>query len=60
VADPLPARLRDAVMTMNAKPYAIRPCTRVYLVLVALTFVTFAVGQLGLSPGLTTDSKIPL
>lgn len=35
-------------MTMNAKPYAIRPCTRVYLALMALTFVTFAVGQLGL------------
>ncbi len=33
---------------MSAKPYAIRPCTRVYLVLMALTFVTFAVGQLGL------------
>ena len=33
---------------MSAKHYAIRPCTRVYLVLVSLTFVTFAVGQLGL------------
>lgn len=33
---------------MTTKPYAIRPCTRVYLVLMALTFVTFAVGQLGL------------
>ena len=35
-------------MTVTTKPYAIRPCTRVYLVLIALTFVTFAVGQLGL------------
>ncbi|MGE5153949.1 MAG: cytochrome C oxidase subunit IV family protein [Bdellovibrio bacteriovorus] len=33
---------------MSAKSYAIRPCTRVYLVLMALTFGTFAVGQLGL------------
>jgi len=33
---------------VTTKPYAIRPCTRVYLVLMALTFVTFAVGQLGL------------
>jgi caa(3)-type oxidase subunit IV len=33
---------------MNARPYAIRPCTRVYLALMALTFITFAVGQLGL------------
>jgi len=35
-------------MTMTAKPYGIRPCTRIYLVLMALTFVTFAVGELGL------------
>jgi hypothetical protein len=33
---------------VTTKPYAIRPCTRVYLVLMTLTFVTFAVGQLGL------------
>jgi caa(3)-type oxidase subunit IV len=33
---------------MNARPYAIRPCTRVYLALMTLTFITFAVGQLGL------------
>lgn len=42
---------------MNAtatKPDAIRRCTRVYLVLMSLTFVTFAVGQLGLS-GLTVS-----
>jgi cytochrome c oxidase subunit IV len=39
---------------MSAKPYAIRPCTRVYLLLMALTFVTFAVGQLGLG-GLTVS-----
>lgn len=35
-------------MTMTSKPHAIRPCTRIYLILMALTFVTFAVGQLGL------------
>lgn len=39
---------------MSAKPYAVRPCTRVYLALVALTFVTFAVGQSGLE-GLTVS-----
>ena len=40
--------------TVTTKPYAIRPCTRVYLALMALTFVTFAVGQLGLQ-GLTAS-----
>ena len=30
-----------------------RPCTRVYLVLIALTFTTYVVGELGLS-GLTS------
>ncbi len=29
-------------------PFAIRPCTRVFLVLIALTGITYAVGELGL------------
>lgn len=31
------------------KPFAIRPCTAVYLLLLGLTLVTYVVGQAGLS-----------
>ena len=33
---------------MNRSSAALRPCTWVYLVLIALTFTTYAVGELGL------------
>ncbi len=33
----------------DARPYALRPCTTVYLLLMALTGVTWLVGHLGLS-----------
>lgn len=39
---------------MTTKRYAIRPCTWVYLIMMALTFVTFEIGQLGLQ-GLTAS-----
>ena len=34
---------------MNSTSAFLRPCTWVYLVLIALTFTTYAVGELGLS-----------
>ncbi|MGB8146596.1 MAG: cytochrome C oxidase subunit IV family protein [Chromatiaceae bacterium] len=33
---------------MNSTSVFLRPCTWVYLVLIALTFTTYAVGELGL------------
>ena len=41
----------------DSKPYALRPCTVVYLVLVVLTGVTWLVGHLGLS-GLSVSLPI--
>jgi hypothetical protein len=34
---------------MNTNSAFLRPCTRVYVILIALTFATYAVGELGLS-----------
>ncbi len=33
---------------MNSSSAALRPCNWVYLILIALTFTTYAVGELGL------------
>jgi len=41
----------------STRPYALRPCTLVYLSLVALTGVTWLVGEMGLS-GLSVSMPI--
>ncbi len=48
MADSLPADLRDALSPGATRAPWLRPCTRVYLVLVGLTGVTFAIGAAGL------------
>jgi len=47
MANPLPSDLRDALSPAARRPW-LRPCTRVYLVLVGLTLVTFGIGASGL------------
>lgn len=42
---------------MATKQYAIRPCTLIYLILIALTSATFAIGQSGLG-GLTLSLTV--
>lgn len=51
VAHPLPLGLRDAMNTVMKMQIAMRPCTRVYLLLVVLTVVTFAIGHFDLLSG---------
>ena len=61
MADPLPADLRDALTPSQAPVQAqgtwLRPCTRVYLVMLTLTLVTFAIGAAGLG-GLTLSLSV--
>jgi hypothetical protein len=61
MADPLPADLRDALTPSQAPVQAqgtwLRPCTRVYLAMLALTLVTFAIGAAGLG-GLTLSLSV--
>ena len=65
MAGPLPADLCDALTPSQAPIQApiqaqctwLRPCTRVYLVMLGLTLVTFAIGAAGLG-GLTLSLSV--
>jgi cytochrome c oxidase subunit IV len=57
MADPLPADLRDALTPIQAQGTWLHPCTRVYLALLGLTLVTFAIGAAGLG-GLTMSLSV--
>ncbi|HSQ07423.1 MAG TPA: cytochrome C oxidase subunit IV family protein [Chromatiaceae bacterium] len=57
MADPVPADLRDALTPTQAQGHWLRPCTRVYLVMLGLTLVTFAIGAAGLG-GLTLSLSV--
>ena len=48
MADPLSADLRDALSPAQVQGRWLRPCTWVYLALLGLTLVTFAIGAAGL------------
>jgi cytochrome c oxidase subunit IV len=57
MADPLSADLRDALTREQARRRWLRPCTGVYLSMLGLTLVTFAIGVASLG-GLTVSLSV--